>query len=79
MADIQRIESSARISRAVLHHGIAYLAGQTAVDRSGDIRAQTRDVLTRIDARLTQVGTDTAARRPPSATATRPPSAGWCA
>jgi enamine deaminase RidA (YjgF/YER057c/UK114 family) len=58
MAQIQRIESSARISRAVMHNGVAYLAGQTAVDRTGDIRAQTRDVLARIDARLAQAGTD---------------------
>jgi enamine deaminase RidA (YjgF/YER057c/UK114 family) len=58
MAEIQRIETSARISRAVIHNGIAYLAGQTSVDRTQDIRVQTRDVLSRIDARLAQVGTD---------------------
>ena len=58
MADIKRIESSARISRAVIHNGVAYLAGQTSVDRSPDIRVQTRDVLQKIEARLAQVGSD---------------------
>ena len=58
MADIKRIEASARISRAVIHNGIAYLAGQTAAVKTPDIRAQTRDVLGRIDARLAEVGTD---------------------
>lgn len=58
MADIKRIETSSRLSRAVVYNGVAYLAGQTAVDRTQDIRVQTRDVLERIDARLAQAGTD---------------------
>jgi enamine deaminase RidA (YjgF/YER057c/UK114 family) len=58
VADIKRIESSARISRAVIHNGVAYLAGQTSVDRTPDIKVQTRDVLQKIEARLAQVGSD---------------------
>lgn len=58
MADIQRIETSNRLSRVVIYNGVAYLAGQTAVDRTQDIRVQTRDVLERIEARLVQIGTD---------------------
>jgi len=58
MAEIKRIETSARLSRAVVYNGVAYLAGQTSVDRAPDIRVQTRDALSRIDARLAQLGTD---------------------
>ena len=58
MADIKRIESSARISRAVIHNGVAFLAGTTAAEKTPDIRAQTRDVLKRIEARLGEIGTD---------------------
>lgn len=58
MADIKRIETSARISRAVIHNGVAYLAGTTAAEKTPDIRAQTRDVLKRIEARLEEIGTD---------------------
>ncbi|MCY1384168.1 putative aminoacrylate peracid reductase RutC [compost metagenome] len=53
---ITRHETNARMSRAVLHNGIAYLAGVVAVNRSGDIKAQTQEVLARIDALLEQVG-----------------------
>ena len=58
MAEIQRFETSARLSRAVIYNGVAHLAGQTSVDRAPDIRVQTIDVLARIDARLAQLGTD---------------------
>jgi len=58
VADIKRIETGARMSRAVIHNGVAYLAGTTATEKAPDIRAQTRDVLQRIDKRLMEVGTD---------------------
>ena len=58
MADIKRIESGARMSRAVIHNGVAYLAGTPAAEKTPDIRAQTRDVLKRIEARLAEIGTD---------------------
>ena len=58
VADIKRIDTSARLTRVAIHNGIAYLAGATAADRKQDIRGQTRDVLAQIDARLAQAGTD---------------------
>ncbi len=58
MADIKRIETGARMSRAVIHNGVAYLAGTTAAVKTPDIRAQTRDVLAGIDKRLAELGTD---------------------
>lgn len=58
MADIKRIETGARMSRAVIHNGVAYLAGTTAAVKAPDIRAQTRDVLAAIDKRLAELGTD---------------------
>lgn len=58
MTDIKRIETGARMSRAVIHNGVAYLAGMTAAEKTPDIRAQTRDVLKQIEARLAQLGTD---------------------
>jgi len=58
VADIKRIETGARMSRAVIHNGVAYLAGTTAAEKAPDIRAQTRDVLQRIERRLLEVGSD---------------------
>ncbi|MCQ4271411.1 RidA family protein [Pseudomonas kuykendallii] len=55
---ITRHDSGARMSRAVVHNGTVYLAGVIATDRSGDIRAQTADVLARLDGFLTDAGTD---------------------
>jgi enamine deaminase RidA (YjgF/YER057c/UK114 family) len=45
------------ISRAVVHEGMVYLCGLTA-DPIGDITVQTRQVLSRIDSLLEQVGTN---------------------
>jgi enamine deaminase RidA (YjgF/YER057c/UK114 family) len=45
------------ISRAVVHNGIAHLCGVTP-DPVGDVKTQTAQVLSRIDALLTSVGTD---------------------
>jgi enamine deaminase RidA (YjgF/YER057c/UK114 family) len=45
------------ISRAVVHNDLVYLCGITA-DPIGDITAQTRQVLERIDALLEQAGTN---------------------
>lgn len=55
--DIQRIDSNERLSRIVVHGGVVYVAGVTAGDISGDIGAQTRDVLAKIDGYLQQAGT----------------------
>lgn len=56
MSDIQRYESTPRLSRAVVHNGVVHLAGITSAVRGGDITAQTKSVLDTIDARLASVG-----------------------
>lgn len=57
MADITRIECGNRMSMAVVHNGIVYLAGQ--VGRPGDnVTDQTREVLAQIDRLLAEAGTD---------------------
>ena len=54
---ITRIESGDRMSQAVVHNGIAYLAGQ--VGKPGeDATAQTQEVLAQIDRLLALAGTD---------------------
>ncbi|WP_354684277.1 RidA family protein [Cupriavidus necator] len=58
MSNIQRFESSKRLSRLVVHNGVVYVAGVTASDNSGDIGAQTRDVLAKIESYLASVGSD---------------------
>lgn len=56
MPDIQRYEPTPRMSRAVVHNGIVYLAGITSTVRDGDITVQTKSVLDTIDKRLASVG-----------------------
>lgn len=58
MSDIQRFDVNNRMSRVVVHSGVVYLSGVTASDASGDVTAQTRDVLKQIDAYLEKAGTD---------------------
>ncbi len=56
---IERIDTSARMSQAVIHGHTVYLAGQVAVDAAGQsVTAQTHNILDRIDHYLTQAGTD---------------------
>jgi enamine deaminase RidA (YjgF/YER057c/UK114 family) len=54
---LKRINAGPRMSEAVIHNGIAYLAGQVADDTSADIGGQTADVLKQIDELLAQAGT----------------------
>ena len=57
MADIKRIECGTRMSMAVVHNGIAYLAGQ--VGKPGDsVTDQTSDVLAQVGRLLALAGTD---------------------
>lgn len=56
MSDIQRYESTPRLSRTVVHKDIVYLAGITSAMRDGDITVQAKSVLDTIDARLASVG-----------------------
>ena len=53
---IQRIDAGSRMSEAVVHNGVAYLAGQIPEDATQDIEGQTRQVLAEIDALLGKVG-----------------------
>ncbi|MGM0913445.1 MAG: RidA family protein [Pseudomonadota bacterium] len=57
---INRYDTKARMSRAVIHNGIAYLCGQVAGPeaRHGDITAQTESMLSRLDALLKEIGSD---------------------
>jgi enamine deaminase RidA (YjgF/YER057c/UK114 family) len=54
---VKRINAGPRMSDAVIHNGIAYLAGQVADDTSADIGGQTADVLKQIDEILAEAGT----------------------
>ncbi|MDR3400746.1 MAG: RidA family protein [Pandoraea sp.] len=56
---ITRIHTAHRLSKIVISGTTAYLAGQVAGDTlDGDIRAQTAEVLAKIDALLADAGTD---------------------
>lgn len=57
---IQRLAEEARLSGAVVHGGLVYLAGQVPDVTSGDAEAQTTDVLRQIDALLADAGTSKA-------------------
>mgnify|MGYP001138456493 FL=1 len=51
---IERIETSARMSKIVKHNGVAYLCGQ--VGDGATVVEQTRDCLSRVDALLEKAG-----------------------
>ncbi|WP_163558699.1 RidA family protein [Halomonas sp. NO4] len=57
---ITRHDTKARMSRAVIHNGVAWLCGQVAGPeaRHGDITEQTESMLARVDALLTEIGSD---------------------
>jgi enamine deaminase RidA (YjgF/YER057c/UK114 family) len=55
---IKRIEVGPRMSEAVMHNGVVYLAGQVAEDASLDVSGQARQVLAQIDALLAKAGSD---------------------
>jgi len=54
---LQRIQSDARMSQAVVHNGVVYLAGQVG-EPGDDVVTQTRTALAEIDALLAEAGTD---------------------
>ena len=58
MSTLQRIDAGNRMSEAVIHGGIAYLAGQVPETPGADAETQTREVLEAIDALLAQAGSD---------------------
>jgi enamine deaminase RidA (YjgF/YER057c/UK114 family) len=55
---IKRINPGSRISGASIHHGLCWLAGQTADDLTQDVKGQTKQILDKIDAILNEAGTD---------------------
>ncbi|MGI4818064.1 MAG: RidA family protein [Janthinobacterium lividum] len=54
---IQRFQKDHRMSQAVVHNGVVYLAGQVG-EPYEDVAAQTRTALAEIDALLAEVGSD---------------------
>ncbi|MDB5433086.1 MAG: RidA family protein [Caulobacter sp.] len=58
-SEIKRIDVNPRLSMAVVHNGVAYLAGQVAIDTGGGpVADQVREVLSRIDDLLAKAGSD---------------------
>lgn len=55
---VQRFESGARMSGAVVHNGTVYLAGVVADDLTQDAAGQTAQVLAGIDRLLELAGSD---------------------
>jgi enamine deaminase RidA (YjgF/YER057c/UK114 family) len=55
---IKRLNVGKRLSEAVIHNGIVYLAGEVPDDTSKDITGQTEEVLAKIDKLLASAGTD---------------------
>ncbi|KAA3658018.1 MAG: RidA family protein [Chloroflexi bacterium] len=55
---IKRLETSQRMSRAVIHNGTVYFCGQVAKDYDADITGQTRTTLEKLDALLESVGSN---------------------
>lgn len=55
---IERLDSGEILSQATIHNGVAYICGQTATNRSADMKSQTAEVLAKIDDRLARCGTD---------------------
>ena len=55
---IRRVGLGHRMSKAVVHGNVVYLAGQVADDPSQDIAAQTQQVLAAIDRLLAEAGSD---------------------
>ncbi len=59
MSSIERLEVGLRMSQAVIHNGIVYVAGQVAADAPGaSVKDQTRNILERTDKLLAAAGTD---------------------
>ncbi len=56
---IDRIGVGARMSKAVVHNGTAYLAGQVAdTTKEAGVAEQTKEILSIIDALLAEAGSD---------------------
>ena len=55
---IRRIRTTGRMSAAVVHGSLVFLAGHVSADREGGVHGQTQRVLARIDEVLAEAGTD---------------------
>ncbi|SFL92334.1 Enamine deaminase RidA, house cleaning of reactive enamine intermediates, YjgF/YER057c/UK114 family [Bradyrhizobium sp. NFR13] len=55
---IKRLKPGKRLSMAAIHGGLVYLAGQVPDDLSVGVEAQATEVLAKIDALLSEAGTD---------------------
>ena len=58
MTEIARHHIGPRMSQAVEHGGVVYLAGQVGDDPEADVATQTRQILEKIDRLLGECGTD---------------------
>ena len=58
MSEITRHHAGPRMSQAVVHNGVAYLAGQVGDDQSADVTTQMEQTLAKVDALLAECGTD---------------------
>ena len=56
--DITRHHTGPRMSQAVEHNNVVYMAGQVADDSSADVAEQTRQILAKIDGLLAECGSD---------------------
>ena len=54
---VRRYQIGSRMSQVVVHGDTVYVSGQVAERPDGSIQDQTREVLTKIDALLTEAGT----------------------
>jgi enamine deaminase RidA (YjgF/YER057c/UK114 family) len=55
---IQRFATGTRMSQAVAHGDLVFLAGQVADEPSADVRGQTEQILRKIDRLLAEAGSD---------------------
>jgi enamine deaminase RidA (YjgF/YER057c/UK114 family) len=59
VTDIKRISPAKRMSQAVVHGNMVFLAGQVAQRAAGaSVDEQTKDIVARIDELLTEAGSD---------------------
>lgn len=56
--EIKRYDCGVRFATAVEHNGMVYTSGLVCNDQSGDITAQTKETLAKIDAALEKAGSD---------------------
>jgi enamine deaminase RidA (YjgF/YER057c/UK114 family) len=56
--EIVRFETTTKLSKVLVANGFAFLSGLTPKDTSGDIKAQTADILAQIDGYLAMANTD---------------------